>query len=494
MSDGDSRAMSQLSGQAARGGFTTVLAQIIQLSIQIASVAVLSRLLSPGDFGLVAMCTVFVALGSLIRDFGIPTATLQAQRLTTAQASNLFWLSTALGIGCALILIAITPLVVLIYGDQRLWTLFPVMALTLIPGGFSAQLQVHLARSMRFQSLATLSILAPLFGVIAAISGALLGFGYWALAAQIVVSSVSLVIMQAVIARWIPSRPRRRVGTRPILESGLHFGGAQFLTFAAGNTDTLLIGARWGAVDLGYYNRAFQLLSMPMQAMLAPLTSVVVPVVNRAREEGRQSVDDVLLRVQFAVGFASVWVFLIATSSAQHSIPILLGPGWTETVVIFQILAVGGAVQVFSYVSYWGFIVHNQSRELLKYNVVTKTMTIAAVAVGSIFGVHGVAIAYALSLIVSWPINLIWLRRTSGQDSRRYLLGGLRMLSAALVGALATRGLLAVVGPIDSDLVGVLVTVCVSSVVFLVVIIVTPGGYADIKMALRMVASLAKKG
>ena len=125
--------------RGARGGVVTVVGQAVKLGIQMLSVIVLSRLLEPEDFGLVAMTTAFVALGSLFRDFGMHTAALQARSLSNQQASNLFWLNTALGSIAAGILALGTPLIVAFYGESRLTYLLPVMALSTVLGGASAQ-------------------------------------------------------------------------------------------------------------------------------------------------------------------------------------------------------------------------------------------------------------------------------------------------------------------------------------------------------------------
>lgn len=473
------------SSAGARGGAITVLGQVVKLVVQLVALIALSRLLAPEDFGLLAMTTVFISLGSLVRDFGMSVAALQARSLSQQQASNLFWINTCLGLLAAGVLTATTPLLVAIYNEPRLTMLVPALSIAIVISGISAQAQVQLARSFKFKSLAAADVGSQALGVLAAVVAALLGWGYWALALQTVLTALTLMLIQFLSARWLPSWPKADTTTGPIVKSGANFGAAQLLTYAAYNVDNLAIGANWGAESLGLYNRAFQLLSLPVQALLSPLTNVVVPIVNRAQDEGK-SVDDMLLRIQFAVGLAIVWAFAVASASADYLLPLLLGPGWEASIPLFQILAVGGAVQVFSFVSYWAFMLHGLSGELLKYDLVTKTISVVGIAASSFIGVEAVAWAYTLSLILSWPVNLIWLWKTAGQRSLQYLFNGLKILGAGLIGWLVAYLGLQVLPTDLQPFVAVLGAVFLTSLGFGISIIAMPGGYAQVKSATRL--------
>jgi PST family polysaccharide transporter len=96
-----------------------------------------------------------------------------------------------------------------------------------------------------------------------------------------------------------------------------------------------------------------------------------------------------------------------------------------------QVLAVAGWFAPFGITSYWSFILHDQSRQLLYQNLITKPFTVVLIVLSVPYGPLAVAGAYALSLAVSWPVNLVWLARTAHQDSSKFLGHGLIMLFAA---------------------------------------------------------------
>lgn len=429
--------MSDAAVRGARGGGVTIIGQGAKVVIQFLSVVTLSRLLSPEDFGLIAMVAAFVSLGELLRDFGTSVVGLQRKELSQQEASNLFWLATTLGVGSAALLVLCTPLLVALYGEPRLAAIVPCLALTIALNAMAAQIQVQLARSMRFGRLVAADVVAQVFGLIGAVSLALVGWSYWALVAQVLITGGLGLLFRWVASRWVPSRPARGAENLPLIRDSASFGLSQLLTYFAQNADTVVIGARWDAESLGSYSRAFQLLTAPLNSMMGPLTQVVVPTVNRARAEGK-SVDGVLLRVQFSLGLVVVWIYSMTAATAQWLVPLLLGPGWDQTVHIFQILAIGGAVWVFSRVSYWRFVVENLGGQLLLYNVLTKGLSVALIVGAAFLGVEAVAWAVSIGLAISWPINLVWLARTAGQASGRFLASGLGLLSAAACAFLAS--------------------------------------------------------
>lgn len=483
--------------RGARGAGVTVVGQIATIGIQFLSIVVLSRLLTPTDFGLVAMVVVFMGVGELLRDFGLPTAALQARSLSGQQASNVFWATAALSLLAALLLVVSTPWIVELYDEPRLASIIPVMAATLVISGLQAQYQVHLARAMRFTALAATAVVARFAGFIAGLTGAFLGWEYWALVAQLVVTAAATLLGNAIQARWLPSRPRRGHGSLDLFRSGGHFGAAQVLSFGADNVDTLVIGSMWGAGPLGIYNRSFQLFMAPISAVLSPLTRVVVPTINRASEHAAEigyahSSAAVLLRLQTAVSGLTIWILLVTAATADWLVPLLLGDQWLSTVPIIQILALGGAIRALSQVNYWSYIVNQQSKQLFYSNLVTKPFQILLIIGGVFFGIEGVAWAFVVGRAVTWPINLVWLYRTAGQPWGVFLWNGLRLLSAGGLAFLFvnwTMHLIDLTSPLATIILG---TVFATSS-YVAAIAATPGGLKEIRGAASIARAVARR-
>ncbi len=418
--------------KGARGGGITLLAQGGRMLVQLVGVVVLSRLLSPGDFGLLAMVMAFMTLAELVRDFGLSSSALQAKELSQQQASNLFWLSWALGSATGLLLVASTPLIVRLYSEPRLEYIVPAMAVTLFLGGAQAQIQVQLARQLKFSALALSNFLAPTVGLALAVVAALLGWGYWALVLQAVGGALVLLLVQIGAARWVPWRPRRGQGTGDLVRSGAHLGAAHMLTWAASNVDSLVAGVRFGSVRLGHYNRGFQLTVTMIGGFLAPLTQVAIPMLNEARKSGKRPAD-LLVKMQALVAIPVCMAMVLLALTAPSLVPLLLGDQWGPAVPIIQILAAAECLHSLSFISYWGFLTEGLSRQLLNYNLLTKPITVLAVLIGSNWGIEGLARGYLVGLAFAWPTNVIWLARTAGYEWPKFLGNGARILATAAI-------------------------------------------------------------
>ncbi|MBW9122397.1 lipopolysaccharide biosynthesis protein [Microbacterium trichothecenolyticum] len=478
--------------RGARGAGATILGQVATMGIQFLGTIILSRLLAPEDFGLVAMVTVFVGVGELLRDFGMPTAALQSRELSNQQASNVFWITGAMSLAVAVILTLCTPLLVALYDEPRLSSIVPVMASVLLLNGLQAQYQVRLARSMRYVALAGNSVVARSAGLAIGIFGALVGWGYWAIVAQLVSQAFILLVGSGILTRWLPTRPRRGSDSLRLIRAGAHFGGAQVLTFAADNVDTLMIGAVWGPQALGQYNRAFQLFMLPITAIFSPLTNVVVPTINRAVAEGRNP-SGVLIKIQTAVCGLSIWLLLITAATAPWLIPLLLGDQWTLTIPLIQILSLGGAFRALSQTNYWAYIVHQQSRQLFLSNTVTKPLQVILIVGAAFISVEAVAWAYVLGRAITWPINLIWLWRTAGQNPIRFGLNGVRLLFAACAGFVVTTFALNGLA-IGYPAISVVVGAVIATVVYFGAILLTPSGYSELRTSAVILKAAIRRG
>src|SRR5262249_18897970 len=174
---------SDLKGRSVRGGFCTVSSQGGQFLIQSVSTVVLARLLTPVDFGIVAMVTAVTGLGQAFADFGLSEATIQRKEITHNQVSTLFWINVAIGLGLMLVTMGAAPVLAWFYREPRLKDITFLMSLTFLISSLRVQHDALLKRQMRFLSLAVRDVASWGVAVPVAIAMAWRGAGYWALAA-----------------------------------------------------------------------------------------------------------------------------------------------------------------------------------------------------------------------------------------------------------------------------------------------------------------------
>lgn len=423
---------------ATRAGAVTIAGQLIKALVQLVGLIAFSRLLSPYEIGLIAMLAVFVMLGELLRDFGLSQAAIQTSKLTHGQASNLFWTNTLVGITMTATLSLAAPAVARMYSEPVLRDIAPFVALAFTINALQAQFQVRLARDFRFVALTITDTTSQVIGLAAGIAAAVAGASYWSLVVQMLGVYGSLLILRAVVTRWWPGRPRREPGMKALYVFGIHSGASQLINYAASNTDSYLIGMRWGAGPLGLYNRAFQIFSVPANQLLAPLTNVALPLLSRKHHEGNDFYP-LLWKAQVVLSASLLFVFTLTASLAEPLVQLVLGPKWVESAPLLAILSIGGAAQVLSYVSYWAFLASGNAKQLFYFSLVTKPILVACILIGSIGGVQGVAWGFAVGLAISWFVSLVWLHRCDEMPAWKFLRTGLHVLSCGFVAGGAVR-------------------------------------------------------
>lgn len=430
-----SPAAAGLGGVAARGAAITLLGQGARIVLQFASVVVLARLLSPRDYGLMAVGLVVVGIGEVVRDLGLSTAAIRAPELTARQRDGLFWFNTAAGLVLAALLAGGAEVVAAMFSQDALVPVTRALALTFVLNGLAAQYRAGMTRDLRFGAIAGVDLLAQSAALVVAVASALAGAGYWALVAQqLTVGTVGLVAVVA-LARWLPGRPRRGVGLRPFLRFGGALTGTHIVYYVGNNLDTMALGLWAGPTALGVYSRGFQLLMTPLNQLRTPATTVAVPVLSRLQAEPARF-GAYLRRGQLALGIPIVTGLALVAGAAGPLVDLLLGERWATVAPVLALLAVAGSAQTLSFVGFWVYLCRGLSGALLRYTIVTLALKGACIAAGAGFGVIGVAAGYAAAALLEWPLSLWWLSRITDIPVRALVLGALRIATGAgLAGA-----------------------------------------------------------
>ena len=194
--------MSDLTDTVLRGGLARVGAHAMSFVVRIGSIVVFARLLSPKDFGLVGMVTAITGVLSMLRDFGLSSATVQRSHVTEEQLSGLFWFNLLFGAILALGVTALAPFVSRFYDEPRLFWVAVALAPAVLCNAAGVQHAAILQRQMRFTTLSAIDVGSFAAGTGVGIAMAVAGFSYWSLVAatlfQPIVSTACLwILLQA---------------------------------------------------------------------------------------------------------------------------------------------------------------------------------------------------------------------------------------------------------------------------------------------------------
>jgi O-antigen/teichoic acid export membrane protein len=394
----------ELKGTIIRGGAITVTSQLARFLMTTVATVVLARLLSPQDYGLVAMVTAIIGILRIFADAGLSTATVQRESLSEELLSTIFWMNVAIGAGLTVLAIALAPALVHIYREPQLFWITLALASTFAIDAATAQHQALLRRRMRFIALAIIDILSSVVGLTLGIVLAIRGFGYWALVAMQIIMALSSALAVWFAEPWRPGAPQRRTGAKSMVRFGAYLTATNFLSYLFRNADNALIGWRWGASPLGLYQKAYGLLMLPINQINAPISNVAVSALSRVQSDpGRQRsyfVGGYSLAVSlFMPVIVSAWIF------ADHIILLLLGDKWIASIQIFRLLApatlIGALLNPFG----WLFISSGRADRQMKAGIVWSGLIVLSFVLGLRYGPEGVAICYsAMSALLALPI------------------------------------------------------------------------------------------
>jgi PST family polysaccharide transporter len=460
-----------------------------RLVVQVASVAVLARLLSPTDYGLVAIGLAVVGLGEVFRDFGLSTAAVQAPQLSAVQRDKLFWLNVGIGLLLSMATFGVAPLLGELFSQPQLPPVIQGLALFFLINGATAQYRASLNREMRFGALVACELGGQVAGTVCAVALALAGWGVWALVGQQLAAASVTLVWCAALARWLPRGWKREPSVRPMVRFGAGMVGTQLLGYAGSNADTLIIGLRLAPAELGFYNRGYQLLMRPLGQVRNPTTTVAVPTLGRLRDDPAKA-DQFIVTGQLALGYTLVLGTAWAAGASAPMVAVFLGDGWDPVAPVFALLAVAGIFQTLSFVGYWVYVSRGLTGQLFRYSIVSLVLRVLGIAIGSVWGIVGVAAGIAVASLVSWPASLWWLSRLTRLPLRQLVLGAARVAvvsAAVLIASLVT----ATNAGVNSALAALLLTLAAAASTVAICVLAVPVVRRDV-LSLWAVARRAR--
>jgi O-antigen/teichoic acid export membrane protein len=410
--------LNRLKGRTVSAAMVTTFAQGVQFILNLGSIMILARMLSPRDFGLVAMVGTVMSFLRIFNDAGLSTATVQREGITHAQVSNLFWTNAGLGALITLALMVGAPAVAWFYREPRLIGLTVALSCTFLFTASSVQHLALLKRQMRFKMIALVQIASATIGTGVGVGMAWLNFGYWSLAGmQLTIPLVTLIMIWGV-SRWRPQLPSRRTGTRSLLGFGANLSASSFIWSFARGSDSLLIGRMYGSAALGLYSRAYALLIRPVEQFVTPIDAVLVPTLSRLQSDPER------YRRVFLQAYDVVAIFSFLFSGLLFALPrpltlVVLGPKWEETVPIFAGFTLVALYSAVTSAAGWLLTSQGRGGDFLKMTTICSAVAVSAFLLGLPYGPSGVAIAYSLScLLVYLPLGYYFAGRSGPVSTR----------------------------------------------------------------------------
>jgi len=362
---------------------------------------IVARLLSPGDYGLLGMTTVYLGLVALLSEFGIGSAVVNLRDLTAGQIRQLNTLSLLLaGAAVGLSLLAARPLAAF-FNAPELPLVVMVMSTGFLVSGLRAVPHASLQRDLRFRFLAAVESGQTVVQAVITVVLAALGAGYWALVAGGLLGPATGAVCMLAVRRTGFAWPQRQS-----LRRALSFSWAVLVAnvcwYAYANADFTVAGKVLGKSALGFYTLAWTIATLPGQKITSLVVRVTPGFFSACRQDPA-ALRRYVCRLTEAITMITVPAILGIAVVAPDLVPVVLGAKWEPSVAPLTLLCIFTAVS--SGISMFPQILNAMGRERLgMWNSILKVMVLPpAFYIGSHWGGTGIAAAW---LITYPPLNL----------------------------------------------------------------------------------------
>src|SRR5215813_5939365 len=401
---------------ALRGGAVSVATQYGNGVLQVAAAVILARLLTPEDFGLVAIVTVLTSFAPLLIDLGLGDATTQRSNITRGQVSSLFWLSSGSGLAIAVVVAACSPLIAWIYREPRLETIALYSAVTFVLWGMSNQHIALLRRTMQFARIAKIQILSTLVGIAIAIFMASCGYSYWALVLRPIATSLCIAIGAWLVCRWRPGFPVFDNEVKSMVRFGLHVVGFSVIYSVARAVDRIALGLFYRPDQVGYYQNAITLYDSSIFQALIQLHTVGSAALSKLQSNPTALAQKYEAALS-AVAFFVMPMAAILSVTAQDLTVGLLGEKWREAGSLLGIIALRGIFQAVEGTQGWLHLSIGRADRWRNWGIVSFVVHFVAVLAGLPFGATGVGVALVVTSMVLAVPSISYAGRPIGIDA-----------------------------------------------------------------------------
>jgi teichuronic acid exporter len=385
----------------------------VRFGFQFGVTVILARLLTPEEFGIVALAFVFIGITGVLIESGFSTAIVQQRDVDDLELSAIFhlqWLlALVLGIGLGLA----SPWIASFCGYPVLEPLIWTMALTLLLYALGGVHSSLLSRALNFRPVVIAGLTSTILGGALAVFVAFQGFGVWALASQAVATAVFYVS-----ALWLshPWRPQM-VFRWKLLKRSFAFGGFVFLVGLSdaiyGRLYWLAIGKIYGAADLAQYNRAEATAGVPSGMLTGFITRVGFPAFSAVQDDGARLKAGVRKAV-IGVMAINVPVMFGMLAVAEPLVLTFFGEVWRPSVPILQIVCLAGLVWPLHVINFRVLLALGHSRRCFQIEIAKKGVGIVCTLAALPFSLEALAWGQFVYGIICYAIHAHYTKRLVG--------------------------------------------------------------------------------
>lgn len=379
----------------------------VNKGIQFFFMLFMTRLLTPKDYGMVGMLTVFMAVSQTIVDSGFGQALVRKTDRTLLDESTVFYFNIVASAFCYLVLFLIAPLVGTFYNLPDLTNMLRVMGLSLIIGSFASLQGLKYTINLDFRTPAIINLCCGIFSGIIGLILAFHGMGVWALVWQSVMTMTFSTVVYIIVSRWKPLWDFSWMSFREMFTFGSKLLTSRLIDIAYNNIYPLIIGKCYSATTLGFYSRAQNLAQFPVTNATNIIQGVVYPALCKIQGDEQRLIN--VYRKMLRIAVFVIFPFMVGFAVLSHPlINIVLTPKWGYTAVLLSILCVSMMWNPIQAINLSVLQVKGRSDVFLKLELIKKVLGITILVSTIPLGIEAMCYGIFVSNLISLFINIYY--------------------------------------------------------------------------------------
>jgi lipopolysaccharide exporter len=398
--------------QAFSGVRWTSFSSLGRALLQVVQIAILARLLTPADFGLVAVVAALMAILQIFSDAGVSNAIIHYQNVTATELSSLYWLNVGMSVLLGVLLALLSPWMSLWYHEPELRGLLIIAAFTLVVGALGQQARIVAQKNLRFAKLAKVELGAALTGSVVAVAFAMRGGGAYSLITGSLAAAASgtLLAWLYLAEGWRPALTMSAREIGKFLRFGVYMVGNNLANALNSQVDVLLGGRLLGARTIGLYSVPRDLSSRLAGVINPIVTEVSLPVMAKTQAD-RMLLKRLYLQVMRMIASVTFPIYVVLAIFAGDVVSLLFGNQWEAAVPLLRLLACWALLRSISNPVGSLLVALGRPDLSFKWNVALLLIVPPTVWIGSRSGVTGMATAMTILAALLYVPNWYFLVR-----------------------------------------------------------------------------------
>jgi teichuronic acid exporter len=368
---------------------------------------VLARLLSPKEFGLIGMITIFVSISQIFVNSGFGQSLIRKQNASQTDYSTIFYFNLFVGVLFYVIIFFSAKYIAIFFKEPQLVSLLKVLGIGIIVNSLGVIQTTILTKNINFKLQAKISVISAIISGIIGISLAYYGFGVWSLVWRTLAGYIITTIFLWLFNTWKPDFIFSKESLKELFGFGNKLMISQLIDSIYTNIYYLIIGKYYNAFELGYYTRAEQFKNLPSQNLNGIISKVSFPVLSSIQDDKVRLKNNYKQLIRSTM-FITFTLMLGLAATAEPLVITLIGEQWRPSIIYLQMLSIVGMFYPLHALNLNMLQVQGRSDLYLRLEIIKKTLAIPTIIIGIIWGIKIMIVGMLVNTIIAYYLNSYW--------------------------------------------------------------------------------------